>query len=250
MLKLKNFIKKIFFKMGVKVVKINSDFIVKHDPYLVQKRILNSNVKEPIIFDVGSFHGHVARKYRKLFPKSSIYCFEPFPDSFNVLKRNLGSDPSFKIFQIGVSDEIGKTLFNSNSFSQTNSILKTDSRGESTWGAGLLDTKDIIEIEISTIDQIVLDLGLEKIDILKMDVQGAEFKVLKGAEKSFKKGIINMIYSEIITMPTYEGQLELEDSLQLFKSIGFKLVGLYNYSYSDIGNLRQVDALFIKKQCV
>jgi len=70
--------------------------------------------------------------------------------------------------------------------------------------------------------------------------------VLNGAKNSLKKGIVNMIYTEIIMVPTYEGQIPFEETIKLIKSYGFELFNLYNFSLSKEGQLRQVDAIFIK----
>lgn len=243
----KNLLKSVLRDLGLKVVKLNSPFITKHDPFLVQKEMFNGLNLNPIIFDVGAYHGHVALRYKSLFPNSTIYCFEPFCESFKHLQANLSNQSSFKLFQLGLSDSSGKSFFHSNQFEMTNSILESDIKGNLTWGEGLLETKEVVEIETKTIDELVLELGIESIDILKMDVQGAEFKVIRGAKDFLANGGVKIVYTEIITMPTYIGQMGLEDTLMLFKNVGFQLVGLYNYSYSSPGQLRQVDAIFIRK---
>lgn len=242
----KNLIKLCFNKLGFKVIKANSEFIVKHDPYLVQKRIMNYINPNPIIFDVSAYHGSVALRYNSLFPKSKIYCFEPFPNSFEQLSKNLSYDSSFKLFQHALGDISGKVSLYSNKYPMTNSILEFDHRCDLTWDKGLLETTGVIEVDVKSIDQLVLELNIDSIDILKMDVQGVEYKIIKGADNILKRGGVKLIYTEIITIPTYFGQLGLEDTLKLFKDIGFNLVGLYNYSYVIPGQLRQVDAIFIR----
>jgi hypothetical protein len=59
-------------------------------------------------------------------------------------------------------------------------------------------------------------------------------------------GMINMIYTEIIMLPTYEGQIPFDETISLIRSFGFELFNFYNYSYTKKGQLRQVDAIFIK----
>lgn len=242
---LKKVLKKIFYKFGLKVVKLNSDFITRLDPFLVQKKIFDSTDSKLIIFDVGAHHGKVAKRYKTLFSNSKIFCFEPFPSAFTFLSNELSNDPSFNLYQVGLGDINGVCYFNSNKFEMTNSLLDTDYLGDKTWGPGLLDTKEVIEIESKTIDKMVVDLNLSSIDILKMDVQGAEYKVLNGAKNLLSKGGVKVIYMEIITMPTYLGQWDIVDYFVMLRELGYKLVGLYNYSYSKTGELRQVDAIFL-----
>ena len=54
-----------------------------------------------------------------------------------------------------------------------------------------------------------------------------------------------MIYKVIITRPTYQNQKIIEEVIAQLKRYGFELFNLYNYSLTDYGQLRQVDALFV-----
>lgn len=96
----------------------------------------------------------------------------------------------------------------------------------------------------STIDRFVAEENIPSIDVLKLDVQGAEYLVLKGAEKSIAASRINLIYSEIITQPTYKNQKELHEVLRLFHDYAFLLHNIYNLSRTSSGKLRQIDAIF------
>ena len=59
---------------------------------------------------------------------------------------------------------------------------------------------------MSTLDEYALSKGIQHIDILKMDVQGSELNVLKGAENLLKSNKIDIIYSEVWFKAAYEGQ--------------------------------------------
>lgn len=52
-----------------------------------QKILMGNSDSELIIFDAGAYIGDVALKYNNLFPGSKIYCFEPFRDSWEKLKK-------------------------------------------------------------------------------------------------------------------------------------------------------------------
>ena len=239
----------IFALFGFKIYPINkapANNPVLDDGYEMQKKITRDLGAELTIFDIGAFDGGTALKYQELFPESKIFSFEPFPDSFSKLVQNTKSFKNIIPINKGIGELEGFAKFNSNSFAPTNSLLATHESGSTFWGEGLLDTEKTIEIELTTIDNFVEIHGIKKIDILKMDVQGAEYLVLQGAKKSFEKGIINMIYTEIITLPTYKGQLNFDEMINLMRTYGFMLFNLYNYSLTDGGQLRQVDAIFLK----
>lgn len=204
-------------------------------------------VAKPIIFDVGAHHGHVARHFRSSFPNSEIYCFEPFPESFQRLSENTTNDPAVHVFNFGFSDHIGSLAFNCNLSSATNSLLQTDQIGSATWGEGLLNTEKIINARFETLDSFVAQHKIREIDILKLDVQGAEPMVMLGSTKACSSRMIHIIYSEIIIQPTYAGQKRFDEALAAFYDRGFDLYNVYNMNCTIDGRLRQVDAIFTRQ---
>ncbi len=217
------------------------------DAFNDMQRLLRGT-KRPIIFDVGAHHGHVSRHFRALFPTSLIYAFEPFPESFKVLQANTRDDSKIHALNVGLSDREGQQLLHSNTNSATNSLLATDENGARTWGQGLLETAEIVETRFSTADSVVAAHVIPTIDILKLDVQGAESRVMAGSSAICKQGLINLVYSEIIIQPTYVGQSRFDDALSAFYDQGFDLYNIYNMSCTSDGRLRQVDALFTRSQ--
>jgi FkbM family methyltransferase len=218
------------------------------NPFELQVKIIG-DVKRPItIFDGGAFKGYVSLKYNKLFPNSTIHSFEPYPESFSTLKRNTLQHRNIKPYNKGLGEYVGISKFHSNNFAPTNSLLATHVEGDSNWGGEkILDTKEILDIELTTIDQIVEEENIKRIDILKLDVQGAEYQVMAGAKKTIEKGLIGLIYTEIITIPTYENQQELDEALKMFREYGFELFNTYNSGHTEDGRLQYIDAVFVKK---
>lgn len=205
------------------------------------------DIQEPIIFDVGAHHGETARILRQHFPQAKIFCFEPFPESFQTLRSNTEADQNIICFNFGLSNQAGIFSFHSNLSSATNSLLPSDEFGSTTWEVGLLDTKDVVQAQFKTIDAVLAQLAITQIDILKLDVQGAETLVIEGALSACENGLIHLIYSEIITQPTYVGQKRFDEALATFFNYGFDLHNFYNLSHTARGQLRQVDAIFTKK---
>jgi hypothetical protein len=86
--------------------------------------------------------------------------------------------------------------------------------------------------------------GIQQVDILKIDVQGAEMAVLRGGEKALDAGRIKVIFFEIITCDTYKNQSGIHDYLKFLDSKNYGLVGFYDQANGPDGQLRQLDALF------
>ncbi|MEM1318954.1 MAG: FkbM family methyltransferase [Bacteroidota bacterium] len=215
------------------------------DIVLVKLKKLTKNSGPLTIFDVGAYLGETAIKFSKAFsPQSKIYAFEPFLETYEILQKNIAAYPNIKSVNIGLADSDGTAAFNSNRFAATNSLLSTSAEGIKNWGVGLMETQQQIEIPVRTIDSLMEEQGVEQIDILKMDAQGAEYKVLKGAEQAMAAGKIKLIYTEMIIMPTYEAQKGLDEMLPMMKAYGYTLYDLY-LSYNPEGQLRFTDGIFV-----
>ncbi len=242
---MKKALHKIANRFGYAIHRIET--VRKSGPFAEMGRLC-MNIEQPVIFDIGAHHGQTAKLFRDVFPQAHIYCFEPFAESYEILKQNTASDVNISTFNYGLSDRNAVLEFHSNSFPQTNSLLSTDCQGSETWEEGVLDTKEIVEAEFRTLESVVRDLQLPRVNILKLDVQGAEYLVLQGAGLVFQKGLVDIVYSEVITQPTYVNQKRFDQALKVYYDCGFDLHNIYNCNFTGAGVLRQVDVLFTQKK--
>ena len=215
---------------------------VLRDAFDLQRTFIQT--KEPVVIDIGAHIGDVANLYRKLFPLASIHAFEPFPESFEILSKRVTGDSRIFCHNKAVNDKEGSATLNSNIFSPTNSLLASDERGSSFWGEGLLDTTSQVEVATTTVDIFCRDTGISHIDILKMDVQGAEYSVLTGAKEMLSNQRVSLIYTEIIMCPTYKGQQPLHEYLSLLDSFGYYFLDFFNQVRIH-DQLVQADVLFL-----
>jgi FkbM family methyltransferase len=211
-----------------------------------QKTIL-SNVESPIVFDVGANIGQTTDICREMFPDSRIFAFEPHKASFDHLKAKCDEVGNALAFELSLSSVSGKQNLHLNPSAPTNSLLATDQRGPAVWGQGLLETKDTVQVEVIRLDDFLADKKIDRIDLMKLDVQGAEHLVLEGAVDSLRENRISVLYTEIITMPTYVGQKLFHEMLKIYDDHNFQLCNIYNHSAID-GWLRQVDAIFVNRE--
>ena len=212
------------------------------EAFAVQRRLVPS--EEPTIFDVGAHLGETARRYRALFPRAHIHCFEPFPASFEALRSSVAGDERIRVQQLAVSDSPGRANLNVNRSKATNSLLPSDERAAAYWGESLLDTDDTVEVTVTSLDAFCAEHAIAHIDILKLDVQGGEFQVLTGASTLLRKQAIDVVYMEMITAPTYVGQHDLHEYLGLFRAHGYVLFDFYNPVRKN-GRLLQTDNLLV-----
>jgi FkbM family methyltransferase len=212
------------------------------EAFAAQRRLVRN--ERAVILDVGAHLGETAQRYRALFPHATIHCFEPFPASFAALSRTLAPDTRVQAHAVALGAAAGHGTLNVNRSSATNSLLRSDERAASYWGRDLLDTAATIEVPVTTLDLFCAERSIPRLDVLKLDVQGAEFEVLGGAAGLLRAQAIDVVYMEMIVAPTYVGQRDMHDYLGLFRSYGYVLFDFFN-PVRKHGRLLQTDNLFV-----
>jgi FkbM family methyltransferase len=215
------------------------------DPFLAQKEFIDRlDVSNPVIFDVGAHKGETVARYKELFVDSTIYCFEPFPDSAEILRSRFSSDPSVLVCQKAVSDIDAIKTFFVNDNDATNSLLPRtkDSRR---YYSKTADSKYTVDVESVTIDEMMLQNDIDHINILKFDIQGGELMALKGAEKTLKENRVSVIYSETLFVPHYENNPLLLDLWNYLDKYNYSLFDIYDLYRATNGQLRFADTMFI-----
>ncbi|QDT54236.1 2-O-methyltransferase NoeI [Caulifigura coniformis] len=212
------------------------------DAFEVQKRLVTS--PRPVIFDVGAHIGDAAASYRLRFPSAAISCFEPFPGAASQLESRFAGDPGIEVHRLALAASSGTSQMNVNSYVATNSLLPTDPGATRQWGLKHCETSSTITVETTGIDQFCKGHSIPRIHILKLDVQGGEYDVLKGASEMLTRQAIDLIYAEMIFAPTYQGQQPPGKYFQLMESFGYGLLDFYEPWRSGL-RLMQADLLWL-----
>jgi FkbM family methyltransferase len=214
----------------------------RQDPFLVTQSLVRNPA--PVIFDVGAHVGETAARYRALFPGAWIHSFEPSPASVERLAAACRGDERVEVHAAAVSDATGTSKLHLNRASVTNSLLASDGRAENYWGLGLLDSEGEVTVATLALDDFCRDRRIEHVDVLKIDVQGAEYAVLAGAKGLLERHAIDVIYMEMIMAPHYVGQRKYHHYLTSLDALGYELFDLFNFGRRD-GRLIQTDGIFL-----
>lgn len=210
-----------------------------NNPFLLKEKLFKN--KAITIFDVGAHDGRSIVEYKKKFPKSNIFSFEPTPETFKVLHNNFNEKYNINIFNLALTSFVGSTSFYINNSSFTNSILKLSDRNP----LDFIKSQTSITVETTTIDVFCKEKNIERIHILKIDVQGADLDVLKGATEMLKSKCIDLIYIEVEFVEIYKDQPLFHDISMFLNEHKYKLHALYNLSYSKEGQIMYGDATFV-----
>ena len=152
-----------------------------------------TRAEQLVIFDIGANVGDYTKALEKSFgdTNAKIYSFEPSLPTFQVLKDNVRGSKNIFPFQIG----FGKANETMPLFYDTESSVFASVHERHPEQDGIkLHLKE--DVPIKTIDSFCSNEGIDHIDFLKMDIEGNEFDVLKGAEKMIEGSAIDFIQFE------------------------------------------------------
>ena len=101
------------------------------------------------------------------------------------------------------------------------------------------------KVETITLQNFVNENKIERINILKLDVQGYESRVLKGGEMLLKNRLIDILVLEVIVAPTYKDQSKISEIFKIFDMHNYKLYGIYDIEKnSKREKIQQFDVIF------
>jgi FkbM family methyltransferase len=181
---------------------------------LNNQKILSQVLKRGnIFFDIGANAGFYSLLAAEIVgPSGKVYAFEPLPENFNYLKKHIEINGYKNIFpfQAAISDKSGFAFFK-----------KEESAAMGHLGADSGDFK----VETISIDDLVESGKLPIPNSLKIDVEGAEILVLKGAINIFKN------HHPSIFLATHNKELH-DDCINFLKNLGYNLKSISNEDFA------------------
>lgn len=194
------------------------------------------------VLDVGAHRGEFAAWVHDLLPQARIECFEPVQESYAALLDALARIPNSRAHRVAMGAAGGKTRMRRNLFTPSSSILPMarlhQEQFPHTAGAPLDE-----EIEMSTLDSVLADRRPAAPYLLKIDTQGYEAEVIRGATATLQDTALVIVEASFFEL--YEGQPLFPDLHRQMADLGFFYGGSVGQivSPSD-GLVLQQDALF------
>lgn len=195
------------------------------------------------LIDIGAHDGSFTKAIAQYCNVSSCLLIEPLPHKAENL-RKLFRGKEYTVFECVLGNFEGSTTFEINeAVESTSSILKIKREMPELAKLKLKKSRKIT-CSMKTLDGITEKLSFEKIDLVKIDVQGAEHLVFKGSPKTLKN--TKMLWTEVSFKPLYEESILFEEIHFMLHESGFRLMELQPGFRAPDGEILQADALFMK----
>lgn len=213
----------------------------KKDEFAYFKEVFGD--KKLVIYDVGANRGSMTDRFINIFPKASIFAFEPYPALNEEIANKFKGNPNITIEKSGISNLIGELTFYVNKSVDTSSFLPSQLTGLNS--DPQVKNMEQIMVPVITIEKSFIDHKLDHLNILKLDIQGSELNALKGAEKLLQDHKIDLIYTESYFIQQYVDQPLFPEIAQYLLQFGYQLQDIYNPIYGK-GKLAWCDSVFVR----
>ncbi len=199
-----------------------------------------------VMVDGGAHDGVVAKRFANKLGNVEIHAFEPNTDLLPQLLANLANIPG-SINPLALAERSGPLTLNVNASPMTSSILERGEMSERYFDQ-VTRQRETRSIEAVSLDDFCVRRGIERIDVLKLDLQGYEAFALRGARQMLARGIA-AVFTEISFGQLYRGGAEFADIDTVMRQSGYQLHNLYHLSTrNDDGRLIGGDALYVPRQ--
>lgn len=184
-----------------------SAFIETHLRDSYNKKTLQPGMN---VVDIGAHIGtYTVLAAEKVGITGKVIAIEPEPNNYKVLVENINLNNFKNVIptDIALSDHDGTEKFYFYDRSTCHSLVPEDNK-----------KNDFIEVKVQTLDNLLDKLNLKKVDIIKIDTEGSEIPILKGAEKTLKNNPAVKIF-----VASYHYQGEMQEVKTLLQNFGFKI---------------------------
>lgn len=204
--------------------------------------LLKSGIRT--VFDVGANTGQFARAIHEVLPEAYIYSFEPLSDCFVELQRVMGRAKTFRAFNTALAESDGNAEFYRSAWSPSSSLLRMQELHKQNFPFTAAESRETVRVR--RLDDCAEELMLEKEILVKLDVQGAEDKVIEGGKSLLQRAKVLIVETSIDSL--YEGQPLFADIFKSLEGLGFRYKGALTQAFSPLtGNVLYADSIFIRE---
>jgi FkbM family methyltransferase len=198
----------------------------------IKRQLSRQNIRT--IFDVGANTGETALVFRTRYPSATIHCFEPNSELSEILN---GWQAELDVHTVALSSKSGEAGFDRSKATSELFSLTDDMSGE------------IVRLE--TIDNFCLTKSVGHIDYLKIDTEGHDLEVLRGAAKMLAGAAIDIVQAEVSMNPDNKLHVSFLEVQNFLQQYGYRIFGIYEQIHewpTGKPNMRRANVVYISQQ--
>jgi FkbM family methyltransferase len=203
---------------------------------LALERLCVNQFQPREIFDVGAHSGEFAKLCRRIWPSSRVTCFEVLPHRVRELRDWCGSDGNSVVIETLLGAEARDSV-PFHEMETASSVLEEH----------VAQSAPVRFYPMQTIDELVRSKGASIPDFLKLDVQGYELEVLRGAQKSLSE--ISIVLAEVNLIDIHVGVPLLDEMVRFMRDndfVAYDICGLTRRPLDQA--LWQADFIFVSQK--
>lgn len=194
----------------------------------------------------GANEGQFARMASEFFPRAKLYCFEPLERPYRKLAAWAETQNGrVECFNLALGDHEGVVEMHLHEeHTPSSSLLAATAQCHELYPQTRAES--MAKVRLATLDQALKDHldHMPREIFLKLDVQGFEDRVLRGAGRVL--AVCKAVLLEVCLDPLYEGQADFHGLTQLLHEAGFRYAGNFDQAYGEDGRVVYLDALFAR----
>lgn len=195
------------------------------------------------VLDVGAGRGRSGQDALTVFPSATIHSFEPSKRDFEVLEQAAAASPNWRVYNCALGRESGvRHLLVFDRHPEASSFYRASKELSRSWPEYDFSVVHPEGVRVMKLSDFVADASIDSVDILKIDVQGAELEVLQGSEACLSE--VKYLIIEMSFVSTYRGAPTFAECHRFLLDNGFHLRALANEYRDPGGRLIQADALY------
>lgn len=192
------------------------------------------------VIDAGANVGQFSLLIQGLHPLADIHAFEPLADAAAIFNRLFDRAPRVRLYPVALGAAEGMAALHISRRSDNSSLLPiSDHQAAFAPGTEEIGT---VEVPVRRLDALLAETSLPRPCLLKIDAQGGELDILKGATGLFP--VVDYIYVEISFTEFYAGQPPADRILEFVRAQGYRLIGIGGIARDSRDAIQQADLLF------
>jgi FkbM family methyltransferase len=206
----------------------SGDYYEKNVIFFLDKIFAKYN--RPVFYDAGANYGYYSLRYSS--QSNRVFSFEPVRATNAILRQNIEDNhaENIRVFDIGLSDKSGTAEINIYNSCGNNSIFeRAVPSGHS------LKKLGVESVRLASLDDLILAESLPDPDIIKIDVEGAELHVLKGALTAISRSLPTILFEYGATTSSDAGYSR-EDLLDCIDTSQYNIYGIPD----DVDDIRLI----------